>query len=50
VIERHGRSAAHLVRANAGAKLQLGAMKGEFSWQDGWERPLTSEESKESRW
>jgi prevent-host-death family protein len=53
VIERHGRSVARLVRANARAKLQLGAMKGEFSWQDGWERPLTSEESNEfweSRW
>jgi prevent-host-death family protein len=45
LIERHGRPVARLVRANASAKSQLGAMKGEFSWQEGWERALTNEEA-----
>jgi prevent-host-death family protein len=45
LIERHGRPVARLVRANATTKPQLGAMKGEFSWQEGWERPLTDEEA-----
>lgn len=53
VIERHGRPVARLVRANAAARPRLGAMKGEISWQEGWERALTSEESEafwEGRW
>jgi prevent-host-death family protein len=45
LIERHGRPVARLVRASATAKPQLGAMKGEFSWQEGWERPLTGDEA-----
>lgn len=45
VIERHGSPVARLVRANAGAKPQLGAMKGEISWQVGWDRALTSKEA-----
>lgn len=45
LIERHGRPVARLVRANASAKPQLGAMKGEFAWQEGWERALTREEA-----
>jgi prevent-host-death family protein len=53
VIERHGRPVARLVRANAAARPRLGAMKGEISWQEGWERALTSEEAEafwEGRW
>jgi prevent-host-death family protein len=45
LIERHGHPVARLVRANSVAKPQLGAMKGEISWQEGWDRALTSEEA-----
>jgi prevent-host-death family protein len=45
LIERHGRPVARLVRANALKKPQLGAMKGEFSYQEGWDKPLTDEEA-----
>ncbi len=44
-IERHGRPVARLVRANASRKPQFGAMKGEFSYQEGWDKPLTDEEA-----
>ena len=53
LIERHGRPVARLVRANAAAKPRLGAMQGEFSWEEGWERALTSKETEafwEGRW
>jgi prevent-host-death family protein len=53
VIERHGRPVARLVRANAAAGPRLGSMKGEISWQEGWERALTAEEAEafwEGRW
>lgn len=53
LIERHGRPVARLVRANAAKKPQFGAMKGEFSYQEGWEKPLTDEEADafwEGRW
>ena len=45
VIVRHGRPVARLVRARAAAKPQLGSMKGEISWREGWEKPMTDEES-----
>ena len=45
VIARHGRPVARLVRANSSKKPQLGAMRGEISWEEGWERAMTSEEA-----
>ena len=45
LIERHGRPVARLVRAVSTAKPQLGGMRGEISWQGGWERALTAEET-----
>jgi prevent-host-death family protein len=45
LIERHGRPVARLVRASSAVKPQLGAMKGEISWQEGWDRALTSHEA-----
>jgi len=36
---------ARLVRANSQKKPQLGAMRGEFSWEEGWERAMTAEEA-----
>ena len=53
VIERHGRPVARLVRAASAAKPQLGAMRGEISWREGWERALTAKEADafwEGRW
>jgi prevent-host-death family protein len=53
VIERHGRPVARLVRANAAKKPEFGAMSGEITWEEGWERPLTDEEADafwEGRW
>ena len=45
VIARHGRPVARLVRANSQKKPQLGAMRGEFSWEEGWERAMAAEEA-----
>ena len=53
IILRHGRPVANLVRARAAAKPQLGGMKGEISWKEGWERALSNEEAEafwEGRW
>ena len=53
LIERHGRPVARLVRANAAVKPQLGAMRGEISWKEGWDRALNSKEAEafwEGRW
>jgi prevent-host-death family protein len=53
VIERHGKPVARLVRAESAVKPQLGGMKGEISWTEGWERALSSEEADafwEGRW
>jgi prevent-host-death family protein len=47
VILRHGRPVARLVRATANAKPRLGAMRGEISWEEGWERPLSPQEAKD---
>ena len=45
LIVRRGRPVARLVRARFGAKPRLGAMRGEITWNEGWERPLSSGES-----
>jgi prevent-host-death family protein len=45
VIARHGRPVARLVRAKSAAKLQFDACGGEFSWEEGWERPLSPRET-----
>lgn len=45
VIARHGRPVARLVRANSTAKPKIGAMRGEITWQEGWERALSAEEA-----
>ena len=53
VIVRHGRPVARLVRAAVNGKPQLGAMRGELSWKEGWELPLSREEADafwEGRW
>ena len=53
LIVRHGRPVARLVRANAGKKPQLGGMRGEFSWEEGWDRALSDDEAEafwEGRW
>ena len=53
LILRRGRPAAQLVRAQASMKPQLGAMRGEISWQKGWEKalmPTTAEAFWEGRW
>lgn len=44
LIVRHGRPVARLVRANAAKKPQLGGMRGEFSWEEGWDRAFTPEQ------
>ena len=45
VIVRRGKEVARLVRAKATAKPQLGTMKGQISWTEGWDRPMTDEEA-----
>ena len=45
VIERHGRPVARLVRVRKRRSSALGAMRGQFSMTEGWERPLTDEEA-----
>jgi prevent-host-death family protein len=45
LILRHGKPVARLVRAKAAAKPQIGAMKGEITWKEGWERAMTDEEA-----
>ncbi len=45
VIARHGRPVARLVRANSHKKPRLGAMRGEISWEEGWDRPMTDKEA-----
>lgn len=53
VIERHGQAVARLVPARTARKPRLGAMRGEFTWREGWERPLSDEEAEafwEGRW
>ncbi|HEY3741161.1 MAG TPA: type II toxin-antitoxin system prevent-host-death family antitoxin [Bryobacteraceae bacterium] len=54
VITRDGKTVAKLVAAGQeSGKLRLGAMKGEFSYKEGWDKPLTDEEADafwEGRW
>ena len=55
VITRHGKTVARLVSAvdDKPKKLRLGAMKGQFSYKEGWDKPLTDKESDafwEGRW
>ncbi|HLK18149.1 MAG TPA: type II toxin-antitoxin system prevent-host-death family antitoxin [Bryobacteraceae bacterium] len=45
IIARHGRPVARLVRANSRRTPQLGAMRGEISWEEGWERPMNASEA-----
>jgi len=45
VIERHGRPVAELVPVRRRRRSALGAMRGEFTMTDGWERALTDEEA-----
>jgi prevent-host-death family protein len=45
VIERHGRPVAQLVPVRMRRKSSLGAMRGEFTMTEGWERALTDEEA-----
>lgn len=54
VITRHGKTIAKLVPANdRPTKVPFDSMKGEISWKEGWEKPLTDEEADafwEGRW
>ena len=45
VIERHGRPVAQLVPVGKRRGSALGAMRGQFTIADGWERALTDEEA-----
>lgn len=45
VIERHGRPVAQLVPVRTRRISPLGAMRGQFSMADGWERALSDEET-----
>jgi prevent-host-death family protein len=45
VIARHGRPVARLVRAKSAAKPQFDAMRGGFSWEEGWEQAMTPGEA-----
>lgn len=45
VIERHGRPVAQLVPVRKRRNSALGAMRGEFTMTEGWERPLSDEEA-----
>lgn len=45
VIERHGRPVAQLVPVRTRRTSPLGAMRGQFTMTEGWERALTDEEA-----
>lgn len=45
VIERHGRPVAQLVPVRTRRASALGAMRGQFTMVDGWERALTDDEA-----
>jgi prevent-host-death family protein len=45
VIVRHGRPVAQLVPVRKRRGSALGAMRGQFTMAEGWERPLTDEEA-----
>lgn len=45
VINRHGRAVAELVPVRRSRRSPLGAMRGEFTMVEGWERALTDDEA-----
>lgn len=45
VIERHGRAVAQLVPVRKRRASALGAMRGQFTMAEGWERPLSDDEA-----
>ena len=45
VIKRHGRAVAELVPVRRRRASPLGAMRGEFTMTEGWERALTDDET-----
>jgi prevent-host-death family protein len=45
IIERHGRPVAQLVRVRKRRPSPLGAMRGQFTMAEGWERALTDDEA-----
>ena len=45
VIERHGRPVAHLVPVRKRRRSPLGAMRGQFTMAEGWERAMSDEEA-----
>ena len=45
VIERHGRPIAQLVPVRKRRPSALGAMRGQFTMAEGWERAFTDEEA-----
>jgi prevent-host-death family protein len=47
VIHRHGKPIARLTPVRQPEVSPFGAMRGEFEMKEGWERPLTDEETAE---
>lgn len=45
IITRNGRRVARLVRAEATVKPRFGAMRGEITWREGWEKSMTARET-----
>ena len=45
IIHRHGKPIARLAALAPAAKSPFGAMQGEFELPEGWDRPLSAEES-----
>jgi prevent-host-death family protein len=45
VIERHGRPVAQLIPVRKRRASPLGAMRGQFTMTEGWERALSDEEA-----
>jgi prevent-host-death family protein len=45
VIYRHGKPVARLTPVHRPEASPFGAMRGEFLMKDGWERPLTEDET-----
>lgn len=45
VIIRYGEAVAKLVPVRKPGKRVLGSMRGQISWTEGWERPMTDQEA-----
>jgi prevent-host-death family protein len=45
IIKRHGRAVAQIVPVRLPGRVPLGAMKGEFTMVEGWERALSDDEA-----